>query len=117
MHKKGLGFGGNLTIFHIINLITMPRKAPEERLNDYTRETRLNKRGRMDLPFSLLTMLILVTGLIMLLSASYARSYYETYDPATGSAAPLTYFIRQLYFGYRHNRHACHVTHKNRHNP
>jgi cell division protein FtsW len=71
---------------------------PEERLNDYTRETRLNKRGRMDLPFFLLTMLILVTGLIMLLSASYARSYYETYDPATGSAAPLTYFIRQVIF-------------------
>jgi cell division protein FtsW len=71
---------------------------PEDRLNDYTKETRLIRRGRMDLPFLLLTLLILVTGLVMLLSASYARSYYETYDPSTGTAAPLTYFIRQVVF-------------------
>jgi len=57
---------------------------PENRLRDYTKETRLTKRGKMDIPFLLLILLILITGLVMLLSASYARSYYETLDPRDG---------------------------------
>jgi cell division protein FtsW len=71
---------------------------PEDRLNDYTKETRSIKRGRMDLPFLLMTLLIMVTGLVMLLSASYARSYYETFDPDTGAAQPLLIFIKQAIF-------------------
>jgi Bacterial cell division membrane protein len=71
---------------------------PENRLRDYTKETRLTKRGKMDIPFLLLILLILITGLVMLLSASYARSYYETLDPETGIARPLNIFVRQVIF-------------------
>ena len=43
-------------------------------LRDRTAETG-TRRGRMDLPFLLLTLLILTVGLIMVLSASFARAY------------------------------------------
>ncbi|MBO6011869.1 MAG: putative lipid II flippase FtsW [Oscillospiraceae bacterium] len=45
----------------------------------------------MDLPFLLLTLIILVVGLVMVLSASFARAYYEE-----GNAAYV--FTRQLLF-------------------
>ena len=47
---------------------------PEPQLKDYSRSARRWWRGRMDLPFLLLTLLLLVTGLVMLLSASFASS-------------------------------------------
>ena len=55
-----------------------------------TQEEKL-ARGPIDLPFLLLTMLLLGFGLVMLLSASSASSYYES-----GNA--MTYFIKQAIF-------------------
>lgn len=52
-------------------------------------------RGPMDIPLLALTLLLLTVGVIMVLSASYARAYYET--SATGGNAAY-YFIRQLCF-------------------
>lgn len=45
----------------------------------------------MDLPFLVLTLIILTIGVIMVLSASFARAYYTAGDP-------MKYFIRQLGF-------------------
>ena len=64
--------------------------AKENNLRDYS-ESRFINRGRMDLPFLVLTILILTVGVIMVFSASFARSYYET-----GNAAGV--FLRQLIF-------------------
>ena len=52
-------------------------------------------RGRIDLTFLLLTLLLLGVGLVMMLSASYVSAYYDT---AGGSSAgdPLYYFRRQV---------------------
>lgn len=47
-------------------------------------------RGPVDLPFLMLTLLLLGVGLIMVLSASYATAYY---DPKTNS--PLAYAVAQ----------------------
>jgi cell division protein FtsW len=60
---------------------------PEETETEETKE----KRGHIDLPFFLLTILILGIGLIMVFSASFARAYYET-----GNAFRV--FIRQAAF-------------------
>ena len=57
--------------------------------------TRLWKRGRIDVPFFLLTLLLLATGLVMLLSASYADAYFETAS-GEGPVNPMFYFTRQL---------------------
>ncbi len=64
---------------------TLPQ--PEETETEETKE----KRGRIDLPFFLLTVLILGIGLIMVFSASFARAYYET-----GNAFGV--FIRQAVY-------------------
>ncbi len=48
-----------------------------------------NESGMLDIPFLVLTLLLVAVGLVMLFSASYARAYYE--DGAT----PAHYFIRQ----------------------
>ena len=64
--------------------------AKENNLRDYS-ESRFINRGRIDLPFLVLTVLILTVGVIMVFSASFARSYYET-----GNAAGV--FLRQLIF-------------------
>ncbi|HIQ86874.1 MAG TPA: putative lipid II flippase FtsW [Candidatus Scatomorpha gallistercoris] len=48
----------------------------------------------MDLPFAALTLLLLTIGVVMVLSASYARAYYSA---ATGHNAAY-YFLRQLGF-------------------
>ena len=54
------------------------------------------KRGSVDLNFLLLVFLLLITGLIMVLSSSYARAYY---DPARVTGGNGTYyFLRQLVF-------------------
>lgn len=54
------------------------------------RELRV-KRGPMDVPFMLLTLIMLAIGVIMVLSASFARSYYA-------SGNPTYYFTRQVGF-------------------
>ncbi len=59
---------------------------------DLTVEEQL-ARGPMDLPFLMLTMLLLGVGLIMMFSASYATAYY---DPEVST--PLFYIIRQSLF-------------------
>ncbi|MDR1298645.1 MAG: putative lipid II flippase FtsW [Oscillospiraceae bacterium] len=49
------------------------------------------RRGRMDTPFLALTLILLVFGVVMILSASFARAYYTLGDPTK-------YFIRQTAF-------------------
>jgi cell division protein FtsW len=65
----------------------MERKRKRRQL---TQEEKL-ARGPIDLPFLLLTMLLLGFGLVMLLSASSASSYYES-----GNA--MAYFTKQAIF-------------------
>ena len=50
------------------------------------------KRGRVDAPFVSLTLLLLLIGVMMVLSASFARAYYDSDKEAT------YYFIRQSFF-------------------
>ena len=61
-------------------------------LRDLTVEEQL-ARGPLDLPFLMLTLLLLGIGLIMMFSASYATAYY---DPDVST--PLFYIIRQGMF-------------------
>ena len=65
------------------------------RLADYTEDARIG-RGSMDLPFLLLTLLLLTIGVVMVLSSSYARSYYDI-EKETGGVATY-YFVRQFIF-------------------
>lgn len=60
----------------------------------FERTTTRVRRGSMDLPFAALTLLLLTIGVVMVLSASYARAYYSE---ATGHNAAY-YFMRQLGF-------------------
>lgn len=53
-------------------------------------------RGPADLPFLLLTLLLLTIGVIMVLSASYASAYYDLNNETGGRA--IYYFSRQLTF-------------------
>lgn len=52
------------------------------------------RRAAFDAPFAALTLLLLTIGVVMVLSASYARAYYSA---ATGHNAAY-YFMRQLGF-------------------
>ena len=67
----------------------------EERL-DRPPAIKGTRRKSLDVPFFILVMLLLSIGVIMVLSASFARAYY---DPAgiTGGN-PAYYFVRQLVF-------------------
>ena len=47
--------------------------------------------GVIDLPYLLLTLLLVAIGLLVLFSASYARAYYETKNAAS-------VFVNQLIF-------------------
>ena len=49
------------------------------------------KRGNVDLPFMILTIVLLAVGVVMMLSSSFARSYYKSNNP-------LGLFIRQAFF-------------------
>ena len=53
-------------------------------------------RGQVDTPFMLLTILLVVIGLIMLLSASYPSAYYDLKGNTGGD--PFYYFKRQALF-------------------
>ena len=53
-------------------------------------------RGAADVPFTVLTILLLAIGVVMVLSASYARAYYDIENETGGNAA--YYFVRQLLF-------------------
>lgn len=63
-----------------------------KKLTDYRADS-LIFRGAMDVPFLLITLLLLAIGVIMVLSASFARAYY---DPKLNNAT--YYFSRQLIF-------------------
>lgn len=65
-----------------------------ERIGSGAAEAVRQRRGSIDLPFAALTLLLLTIGIVMVLSASYARAYYSA---ATGHNAAY-YFMRQLGF-------------------
>ncbi|MGI5935823.1 MAG: putative lipid II flippase FtsW [Oscillospiraceae bacterium] len=65
------------------------------RLADYTDDASIG-RGSVDLPLALLTLLLLAIGVIMVLSASFARAYYDLENETGGNA--VYYFYRQLIF-------------------
>lgn len=67
-----------------------PSVWSRQELEDYTETTGV-KRGSFDLPFMILTLVILTIGVVMVLSASFAREYFTT-------GKPLGIFIRQLIF-------------------
>lgn len=54
------------------------------------------RRGGFDLPFFLLVVFLLFLGVVMVLSSSYARAYYDPGSVTGGNAA--YYFIRQTLF-------------------
>jgi cell division protein FtsW len=64
------------------------------RLADYTYDDTI-ERGTVDVPLTMLTLLLLTIGVIMVLSASYARAYYDS--SLTGGNATY-YFVRQALF-------------------
>ena len=66
----------------------MARKAKR----DLTMEEQL-ARGPMDLPFLMLTLLLLGIGLIMVFSASFASAYYDSSNAVRNN--PLHYIQRQ----------------------
>lgn len=53
-------------------------------------------QGTVDMPFMLLTVLLVVIGLVMLLSASYPSAYYDVSNITGGDA--FYYFKRQLIY-------------------
>ena len=63
----------------------------ERELRDYSKKKKRKKRAPFDLPFFILTLIILSIGVVMVLSASFASAYYS-------SGNPTAYFIRQLGF-------------------
>ena len=67
----------------------------DTRLADYTLDDTIG-RGSMDLPFALLALLLLTVGVIMVLSASFARAYYDVSGETGGNAT--YYFVRQALF-------------------
>ena len=64
-------------------------------LKDHRRDLTIS-RGPMDIPFLMLTLLLLGIGVIMVLSASYASAFYDLSKETNGNAT--YYFARQLVF-------------------
>ena len=74
---------------------------PRPFLKTRAKETRSTARprqvqGQGDVPFMLLTVLLVVIGLIMLLSASYPSAYYDLKGNTGGD--PFYYFKRQAVY-------------------
>ena len=65
----------------------------ENRLADYSEDSAIG-RGSIDVPFLLLVLLLLTIGVVMVLSASFARAYYSAATKHTSTY----YFTRQLFF-------------------
>ena len=65
------------------------------RLSDFSFDGKV-RRGSFDAPFFTLALLLLAIGVLMVLSSSYARAYYDPGGVTGGNAA--YYFIRQLVF-------------------
>lgn len=66
------------------------------RLADFSAVSVKSRRGSFDVSFFLLVMLLLFIGVVMVLSSSYARAYYDPGQVTGGNAA--YYFVRQLLF-------------------
>lgn len=66
------------------------------RLADFSAVKAKKHRGQMDWSFFSLVMLLLSMGLLMILSASFARAYYDPGNVTGGKA--LYFFVRQLVF-------------------
>jgi cell division protein FtsW len=64
-------------------------------LRDHSRDLSIS-RGPVDIPFMLVTLLLLAIGVVMVLSASYASAYYDVSKETGGN--PTYYFARQLVF-------------------
>ena len=67
------------------------KKAREEKEKAAARKSYEAAKGKMDMPFLLLTLLLTAIGLVMVFSASFPSAYYESGDPAY-------YFKRQAIF-------------------
>lgn len=67
-----------------------PQEVQKRQVLDEREEVKV-RRGGFDLPFFVLTLVILTIGVVMVLSASFARAYY-TFDK------PLHFFTRQVLF-------------------
>lgn len=65
------------------------------RLADYTVDDTMD-RGGVDIPFLMLSLLLLAIGVVMVLSSSYARAYYDLEGTTGGNAT--YYFVRQALF-------------------
>ena len=73
-----------------------PETLPDPGERAVSRRQR-TRRGRLDIPFLVLTLLLLAAGLVMLLSASYAIAYFDTVTD-TGEANPMQYFTSQVIY-------------------
>jgi cell division protein FtsW len=71
------------------NVSGAPKWAPRDLDESFAEKSR--KRGHIDLPFAVLTLVILTVGVVMVLSASFASAFYNYGDPTK-------YFVRQLVF-------------------
>jgi len=67
----------------------VPRWEPRELASEYAAAGR--RHQGIDIPFLVITLVILLIGVIMVLSASFARAYYS-------SGEPMKVFLRQLIF-------------------
>ncbi len=66
------------------------------RLADFSSAPENKRRRGFDWPFFLLVLLLLTVGVVMVLSASYPRAYYDP-GHVTGGR-PAYYFVRQMLF-------------------
>ena len=67
------------------------QRARQKRARETEKQTIEAAKGRMDIPFLLLTLLLTAIGLVMVFSASFPSAYHENGDPAY-------YFKRQAIF-------------------
>ena len=70
----------------------MTREEKQEK----ARISRIMSKGPIDLPFALLVLLLTTIGVLMVFSASFARSYYEAENLT--SMVELSVFLRQAFF-------------------
>ena len=70
-------------------------QGKDSAIKDHSRDLTIS-RGPMDIPFLMLTLLLLGIGVVMVLSASYASAYYDLSNETGGSAT--YYFGKQLVF-------------------
>lgn len=66
------------------------------RLPDFSSEKKKKRQADFDMPFFLLVIILLGFGVVMVLSSSFARAYYDPGNVTGGNAA--YYFLRQLMF-------------------